>query len=97
MLHYVAGGGTKERINLYDICKVCPANGTMFLIALSRNKRTTERTKEKDDLSTFDVGYGKKLDVTGKHCFSIIFKDDQMPLALVTDNTNIRNYWVSLV
>ena len=86
----MAGGTTEGRINLDDISEVRAGHGTDVFNNIAKERKS-------NGLTTFDVGSGKNLDVTGKHCFSIIFKDDRMPIDLVSDDTVIRNYWVSLL
>ena len=88
LFHFVAGD--EGSISLDDICEARPGHGTDIFNNIAKEKSN-------GGLTAFDVGSGTKLDVTGKHCFSIIFKDDRMPLDLVSEDTVIRNYWVSLL
>ena len=83
---YSIGGGKEGIISLDDISEVRAGHGTDIFNTI---------TKAKNGLSNFDVGSGKKLDITRNNCFSIIFKDDRRPLDLVAEDVVTRRFWVS--
>ena len=81
------GSETEGIISLDDISEVRVGHGTDVFNSVTKDKKV-------DTLTNFDVGTGKKVDITRNHCFSIIFKGNERPLDLVSDNIANRNFWV---
>ena len=82
-----AGSEIEGIISLDDISEVRIGHGTDVFNSVTKDKKV-------DNLTNFDVGSGKKLDITRNHCFSIIFKGNERPLDLVSENIANRNFWV---
>ena len=82
-----AGNTAEGYFALDDICEVRMGHGTDVFNCVTKDKKA-------DNLTSIDVGSGKKLDITRNHCFSIIFKGNQRPLDLVSENIAHRNFWV---
>ena len=87
MIACCAGSETEGIISLDDISEVRVGHGTDAFNSVTKDKKV-------DNLTNFDVGSGKKLDITRNHCFSIIFKGTERPLDLVSDSIANRNFWV---
>ena len=70
-----------------DISEVRAGHGTDVFNKVTKDKKPNE-------LIHFDIGSGKKLDLTRHHCFSIIFKGHTRPLDLVSEDITHWKYWV---
>ena len=74
-------------IDLDDICEIRYGHGTDVFNSLVKDKSEHDR-------ANFRVSPAAVIDVNRWCCFSIVFKDERMPLDLIAEDELTRNHWV---